>query len=50
LRAMKVTNGPNPRSSVVSDCAGIKGLRRPRGGSQLPRMGRPQPDRITRRG
>ena len=50
LRTMKVTNGPNPRSSVVSDCAGIKGLRRPRGGSQLTRMGWPRPGGITRRG
>ena len=50
LRTTKVTNGPNPRSCVVSDCAGIKGLRRPRGGSQLSRMGRPEPGGITRRG
>jgi len=27
LRTTKVTNGPNPRSCVVSGCAGIKGLR-----------------------
>ncbi len=50
LRTTKVTNGPNPRSCVVSDCAGIKVLQRPGGGSQLPRMGRPRPADITRRG
>jgi hypothetical protein len=25
LRTTKVTNGPNPRSCIVSGCAGIKG-------------------------
>jgi hypothetical protein len=50
LRTIKVTNGPNPRSVVVSSWAGIKGRPHPRRGSHLARMRHRIRGGITRRG